>query len=217
MLCSVACDYRLFFVGLRFAVLLGLLCVVSGAGRELYDQRGGVRDPHVHYDGRKILFSYRPGGTHNYHLYEIGVDGKNLRRLTDGPDDDFEAVYLPDDDIMFVSSRSHRFVNCFYTRVTTLYRMEGDGGDIRMLSSNVEHDNTPWVLSDGRVLYMRWEYVDRSQLDYHHLWTMAADGTSQTVYYGNQNLGFAMLDAKPIPGTRKIVASFNPGHGRPAR
>jgi hypothetical protein len=181
----------------------------------LHDKRGGVRDPHVHYDGRKILFSYRPGGTHNYHIYEINTDGSNLTRLTEGPDDDFEAVYLPDDSIVFVSSRSHRFVNCFYTRVTTLYRMDGDGSNIRPLSSNVEHDNTPWVLPDGRILYMRWEYVDRSQLDYHHLWTAAPDGTGQMIYFGNQHPGIAMLDAKPIPGTRKVVASFNPGHGRP--
>jgi len=181
----------------------------------LHDERGGFRDPHVHYDARKILFSYRPGGTHTYHLYEIDIDGTNLHRLTDGPDDDFEAVYLPDESIVFVSGRSHRFVNCFYTRVSTLYRMNGDGSNIHPLSSNVEHDNTPWVLPDGRVIYMRWEYVDRSQLDYHHLWTMAQDGSGQSIYYGNQHPGTAMLDAKPIPGTGKILASFNPKHGRP--
>jgi len=181
----------------------------------MHDERGGFRDPHVHYDGQKILFSYRPGGTHNYHLYEIDIDGKNLRQLTDGTDDDFEAIYMPDDSIVFISSRSRRFVNCFYTRVTTLYRMDGDGQDIRPLSSNVEHDNTPWLLPDGRIFYMRWEYVDRSQLDYHHLWTVGPDGTGQMVFYGNMTPSIAMLDAKPIPGTRKIVASFNPGHGRP--
>ena len=181
----------------------------------LHDQRGGIRDPHVHYDAGKILFAYRPGGTHNYHIYEINVDGSNLLQLTDGDDDDFEPIYLPDDNIMFVSSRSHRFVNCFYTRVTNLYRMDGDGNHIRPLSTNVDHDNTPWLLPDGRIVYMRWEYVDRSQLHYHHLWTMMPDGTGQMVYYGNQQPGVAMLDAKPIPGTRKVVASFNPGHGRP--
>ena len=37
----------------------------------LDDPQGGVRDPQVHYDGRTILFSYRPGGTEYYHLYEI--------------------------------------------------------------------------------------------------------------------------------------------------
>ena len=84
-----------------------------------------------------------------------------------------------------------------------------------MLSSNNDHDNTPWVLSDGRILYMRWEYVDRSQVHFHHLWTMNPDGTQQTVFYGNLHGGIAMLDAKPIPGTKKVVASFSPGHGRP--
>ena len=37
----------------------------------LEDPAGAVRDPQVHYDAKKILFSYRKGGTHNYHLYEI--------------------------------------------------------------------------------------------------------------------------------------------------
>ena len=163
----------------------------------------------------KILFSYRPGGTHTFHLYEIGVDGKNLVQLTDGPDDDIEPTYCPDGSIVFCSSRCRRFVNCWYTRVATLYRCNGDGSNIRCVSSNNDHDNTPWVLPDGRVLYMRWEYVDRSQVHFHHLWTMNPDGTGQTVYFGNMHGGIAMLDAKPIPGTKKVVASFSPGHGRP--
>ena len=55
-------------------------------------------------------------------------------------------------------------MNCWFTRVATLYRCDGDGQNIRMLSSNNDHDNTPWMLPDGRILYMRWEYVDRSQV-----------------------------------------------------
>ncbi|NQT13115.1 MAG: hypothetical protein HQ582_10230, partial [Planctomycetes bacterium] len=35
----------------------------------LEDMKGGVRDPQLHYDGRKVLFSYRKGGTHPFHLY----------------------------------------------------------------------------------------------------------------------------------------------------
>ncbi|MFW6163635.1 MAG: hypothetical protein ACODAJ_12760, partial [Planctomycetota bacterium] len=117
--------------------------------------------------------------------------------------------------IMFCSSRARRFVNCYRTPVAVLYRCDADGGNVRPLSSSIEHDNTPWPLPDGRILYLRWEYVDRSQLDFHHLWTMNPDGTGQMVYYGNQRPGFAMLDAKPIPGTNRVVASFSPGHGRP--
>ncbi len=180
----------------------------------LEDATGGIRDPQMHYDGQKILFSYRKGGTHPFHLYEINIDGTGLKQLTDGPDDDIEPTYCPDGSIVFCSSRCRRFVNCWYTRVATLYRCEADGSQIRLLSSNNDHDNTPWVLPDGRILYMRWEYVDRSQVHFHHLWTMNPDGTGQMVYYGNMHGGIAMLDAKPIPGTNKVVASFSPGHGR---
>ena len=181
----------------------------------LDDPTGGVRDPQVHYDGKKILFAYRKGGEHPFHLYEIQSDGTGLVQLTDGPDDDIEPTYCPDGSIVFCSSRCRRFVNCWYTRVATLYRCDADGKNVRMLSSNNDHDNTPWMLPDGRVLYMRWEYVDRSQVHFHHLWTMNPDGSEQMVYFGNEFGNIAMLDAKPIAGTTKIVASFSPGHGRP--
>ncbi len=202
----------------------------------LDDPEGGVRDPQVHYDGRKVLFSYRRGGSDYYHLYEINVDGTGLRQLTDGPFDDIEPTYLPDGSIVFCSSRCNRWVLCWKVPVAILYRCDADGGNIEMLSSNAVTENTPAVLPDGRILYTRWEYVERSQLAYHHLWTINPDGTGQMAYFGNmhptgmhhnvaQRVGrevrydnvpgdVAMLGAKPIPGTRKVVSIFSPGHGR---
>ena len=196
----------------------GRLCrlnLATGEATVIFeDPRGSVRDPQVHYDGRRIVFSYLKGGGSHYHLYEVNADGTDLRQLTDGDCDDIEPTYLPDGGIMFCSSRCNRWVNCWLTPVAILYRCDGDGGNVRPISANVEQDNTPWVLPDGRVLYMRWEYVDRSQVDYHHLWTANPDGTEQAVYFGNLNPGTAMLDAKPIPGTRKVVSIFSPGHGQ---
>ncbi len=193
--------YRLNLADKRLATLLD-------------DPQGGIRDPQVHYDGGRILFAYRKGGTENYHLYEINCDGSGLRQLTDGPFDDIEPSYLPDGGIVFVSSRARRWVNCWTTPVAVLHRCDGDGRNIRDISSNNEHDNTPWPLPDGRILYTRWEYVDRSQVNYHHLWTANPDGTGQTVYFGNLHPGVVMIDAKPIPGSEQVVASFSPGHGQ---
>ncbi|MDP6543424.1 MAG: hypothetical protein QGH60_05490 [Phycisphaerae bacterium] len=178
------------------------------------DPKGGVRDPQVHYDGKKILFSYRKGGQPFYHLYEINIDGTNLKQITNEKFDDIEAIYLPDGDIVFCSSRSNRFVQCWFTRVATIYRCKADGSDIRPLSCNLEQDNTPWLLPDGRILHQRWEYIDRSRVRFHHLWTMNPDGTNQMVYFGNMHPGIVMLDAKPIPNTLKVIVSFSPGHGR---
>jgi hypothetical protein len=162
---------------------------------------------------RERIFAWRKAGSDVYHLHEIQSDGSGLRQVTDGPYDDYEPTYLPDGDILFVSTRCRRWVNCWMTQVGTLYRCGPDGKDIRPVSGNTEHDNTPWVLPDGRILYTRWEYVDRSQVDYHGLWVMFPDGSGQTVFFGNMHPGIVMIDAKPIPGTAKVLASFSPGHG----
>ncbi len=195
----------------------GRLCAYNlrtGQIRTLLDAgAGSIRDPQVHYDGDRILFSYRKAGSDSFHLHEIRSDGTGLRQLTAGEFDDYEAAYLPDGGIVFVSTRCKRWVNCWMTQVGVLYRCDGDGGNITLLSANTEHDNTPWVLPDGRLLYTRWEYVDRSQVEFHHLWTMNPDGTGAMIYYGNMHPNILMIDAKPIPGTRKVVASFSPGHG----
>ncbi|HUS93091.1 MAG TPA: hypothetical protein VM695_14630 [Phycisphaerae bacterium] len=197
----------------------------------LDDPEGSVRDPQVHYDGRRVVFSYRKGGGEHFHLYEIDLDRHpsagsgqaGLRQITpDAPYDDIEPCYLPDGGIMFCSSRCKRWVNCWLTQVAVLYRCESDGSGLRALSSNLEHENTPWPLPDGRVLYQRWEYVDRSQVHYHHLWTTNPDGTGQMTYFGNFRPGVVMIDAKPIPTaprpgerwTEKTVALFSPGHGQ---
>lgn len=196
----------------------GRLCKLDLATGEvrvlLDDPKGGIRDPFVDHDGKTILFSYRSADREHYHLHTIGTDGRGLRRLTDGGYDDIEPCRLPDGDIMFVSSRCRRWVNCWATQVAVLHRCGPDGSGIRAISSNNEHDNTPWMLPDGRVMYMRWEYVDRSQVDYHHLWTTNPDGTGQMVHFGNQRPGVVMIDAKPVPGSEKIVSIFSPGHGR---
>jgi hypothetical protein len=192
------------------------LNVRTGAVTVLIDDpKGSLRDPCVHYGGDKILFSYRPGDTKYFHLYEIGVDGKGMRQLTDGPFDDIEPVYLPDGDIVFPSSRCKRFVACWYTPVATLHRRDAQG-KIHCLSSNIVHENTPSVLLDGRVLYTRWEYVDRAPQKFHGLWSMNPDGANQMIFFGNMQppgKWLLMIDAKPIPGTNQIVAVFSPHHG----
>ncbi len=182
------------------------------------DAKGTYRDPQMHYDGNKILFSYRKGGKDDFHLYETDINGSYLRQITNGPYTDIEPTYLPDGDIMFVSTRCNRWVNCWATQVAVLYRCKSDGSGITQLSANIEHDNTPWVLPNGQIMYTRWEYIDRSQVHFHHLWVMNPDGTRQMVLFGNQTPSVPsaclLIDAKPIPGTDDVILSFSPGHGK---
>ena len=193
---------------------LSRLNLATGELSDLIDDpAGSVRDPQVHYDGHKILFSYRTGGSHRYHLHEINVDGSGLRQITDGPFDDVEPTYLPDGRIVFCSTRCHRWIGCWLAETAILFRCDADGRNIRMLSSGSFTENTPAVLPDGRILYTRWEYVNRDPVSFHHLWTMNPDGTGQMVYFGNMRPGGVFIDAKPIPGTNRIVLTNTPGHG----
>lgn len=196
---------------------VGKLCklnVRSGEVSVLVDAQGGtIRDPAVHYDAEKVLFSYRRADSDFFHLYEVNLDGTGLTQLTSGEYDDYEPCYLPDGGIVFVSTRCRCWVNCWKTQVGVLYRCDSDGSNIERISHNAEHDNTPSVLPDGRILYTRWEYVDRSQVEFHHLWTMNPDGTGEMAYFGNMHPGIVMIDAQPIPDSRDVLVNFSPGHG----
>lgn len=180
----------------------------------LETETGCIRDPKVHYDAEKIIFAWRKDGLQNYNLYEIDIDGTNIRQITSGPYDDYEPEYLPDGGIVFVSTRAKRWVGCWITQVGTIHRCDGDGSNIQMLSCNIEHDNTPSVLPNGQILYMRWEYVDRSQVEFHHLWTMNPDGTNQDIYYGNGFSWGVFLSCRSIPNDDRVMGIYSPGHGR---
>jgi len=212
----------------------GQLCIYNVKTKKVRtifeDPEGNIRDPQVHYDAQRLVFAYLPKGKRHYSLYEINLDGSGLKQLTgQGEDvspgiedyttysppgwDDFEPTYLPNGQIMFCSTRANRYVQCWLTQVGIMYKCDADGSNIRALSANVEHDNTPWVLANGQVAYMRWEYVDRFHMGYHHLWSMNPDGTRQMILYGNQINHGTILAPKPVPQSPKLVVTWSPGHG----
>jgi len=187
----------------------------DGSVKTIYeDPEGYMCDLRVHYSGKRLIFGYRKAVSSDTHLYEINVDGSGLRRITDGPWVDIEPCYLPNGDIVFSSNRCKRWVPCWNSQVATIFRCSADGSNIVPLSSSPEMENTPFMLPDGRVLYTRWEYTDRSQMVFHHLWAFNPDGTGLMVYYGNEHPGGVFIDGMPIPGTRKVLFQNSPGHGR---
>ncbi|MBM3494833.1 MAG: hypothetical protein FJX72_11040, partial [Armatimonadetes bacterium] len=199
----------------------GALCVYSiktGALHRLVDAgQGQILDCDVAADGRTILFSWRKGPNEGYHIYRVGADGSGLRQLTDGPWHDYNPCHLPDGGISFLSTREPRFAYCWISPVGLLHRMEADGSRVRRLSSNLINDFTPSVMSDGRVLYSRWEYLDRPAIPIQGLWTIRPDGTQVQSYYGNRVLSPAtFMEARQIPGSHKVLCTMT-AHNGPAR
>ncbi len=189
--------------------------VVDSLGEGIY------RDVCLHWDAQRLLFSFGNGsddwdGQQSYHIYEIGVDGSRLRQLTFGPKNDCEPFYLPNGQIGFTSDRSEHFVMCGGDRhAPTLFVMEADGSGVRQLSFNVFNDFTPTVLPDGRILYSRWEYNERSVTSLHNPFTMNPDGTMVQPYYGNATIRpNVVMFSRPVPESHKIMALFTAHHGQ---
>ena len=202
--------------GGRLLVLQGLS--PDGKVRQLMPQpplHGSFWRPDVSYDGRQIVFCFKPHNEKAFHLYEIHADGTGLRQLTDGCYDDFDPIYLPDRrHILFSTTRGHTYVRCMPpTNAFVLARCDKDGNNIYLISQNNEPDYLPSVMNDGRVIYTRWEYTDKPLWRAQKLWTVNPDGTQVATYWGNQSVWPDVLkDARAIPGSRRVMFTGSAHH-----
>jgi len=177
---------------------------------------GVIRDPQLHFDGKRIVFAMRRNVREDYHIWTMNVDGTGLKPLTRAPGvSDFDPIYLPDDSIVFSSTREPKYNMCSRDHAANLFRMDSDGANIHQITKNTLFDNHSGLMADGRILYARWEYVDRNFGDAHGLWTVNPDGTNQAIYWGNNTaVPGAVFNAHEIPGTGQILCVLGAHHDR---
>ncbi len=208
---------------------------------------GSFLRPDLSYDGHSVLFAYCRHYPHVsdmekvdktklpedafYQIYEMNLDGTDVRRLTQGRYDDFDARYLPSGEIIFLSTRKGTFPQCTsantartlaqtlpdsYVRcggdtrrpcaIYTLHAMDADGRNLRPISAFESFEYTPFVADDGRILYTRWDYIDRFNGHFFSLWSANQDGTNPQLVYGNYTTRpQAVLEARSVPNSRQIL------------
>jgi hypothetical protein len=173
-----------------------------------------------------------------YHVFEMNLDGSDRRQLTHGRYDDFDARYLPSGQIVFLSTRKGQFLQCSalstastltadlpdsYVRcggdnyrpvpVFTLHVMDAQGGRLRPLSAFENFEWTPAVAHDGRILYTRWDYIDRFNGHFFSLWSTNPDGTNPQLVYKNYTIRPQVAcEARPVPGSAKIIFTASAHH-----
>ena len=142
--------------------------------------------------------------------------------------DDMHPCYLPDRGIIFTSTRCEFGTLCDAPDVLStpvIYRMDlpaspgragqagGDGKNMEKLTNSPVSEFSPSMMSDGRVLYTRWEYVDKGQLGVKCLWAMFPDGSGTVEVYGNDiQYPPSFLHGRQIPGYNNMFVFLGTPH-----
>src|ERR1700683_2120793 len=194
--------------------------------------QGAVRDLDVSPDGTKVVFSLRlplnpqlkntDPKQPNWHIYQYDATTQAVTQLTN--DDitaghDVGAHYLPDGRIVFASTRQLATQSILlnegrpqYQAVTNngpaeqaiflLHVMNADGTQMHQISFNTNHDFAPSVLSNGQIVFSRWELTNgTNQIS---LYRANPDGTGLELYYGANS----HATGANVAGTNNNVIQF---------
>jgi len=222
---------------------LCILDLESGAVRNLVPQlaQGIFGRYDLSFDAQRVVFDWKRQLGEGFRLYEVGIDGRGLRPLTFPPadeqqrietydnsflgetaaryhhhTDDMHPCYLPDGGICFTSTRCEYGTLCDPPDIlatAVLHRMDGDGRHLTQLTNSAVSEFSPSVMADGRILYSRWEYVDKGQLGIKCLWAMRPDGTGSVEVYGN-DIPFppTLLHGRQIPHHPHLFVALGTPH-----
>ena len=197
--------------------------VVTAA--ELPGGKGFIGKITLSFDASKILFDFRETPQSGFRIWEVGVDGSGLRQVLLQPADEAEKIarwgrawhtddihpcYLPDGDIVFSSTRCEHTVLCGGSAALVapgLHRMKADGTNVEQLSRSPVSEFCPVVLNDGRIMYHRWEYIDKGARVGKTIWSMNPDGSKPQEIYGvADDTTTVYMYPQPIPGNElKLV------------
>ena len=207
----------------------------AGFGSDGFQGDGAiaVRDPTVHWDGERALFSMVVGaaseryqlGSYRWQLYEIAGLGAEempvVTRVANQPAayNNVSPIYGSDDRILFTSDRPRGGEAHLYPQldeyeeapvVTGLWSLEPVSGELFLLNHAPSGNFTPLIDSFGRVVFTQWDHLQRDQqadADNHE------GGGYGTFNYADESAGAARLDDRsevfPEPRAGPEVAGSN--------
>ncbi len=198
---------------------------------------GVVRDPSLSFDAKKCVFAFRKSRSDDYHIGEITLDFDRptiVLKETTTPEEiakidgfkqltfvsgasDIDPIYLPTGEIVFSSTREPKYCMCNRHIMCNLHKMNGDGSNVEQIGKSTLFEGHSALLSDGRIIYDRWEYVDRSFGDAQGVWVANPDGTKHEIFWGNNTASpGGVVDARPTPDDDSVfVCTLTSCHDRP--
>jgi len=130
--------------------------------------------------------------------------------------DDLHPAYLPDGGIVFVSTRCQHGILCDGSDVlsaTVLYRLDPETGKMEKLTNSSVSEANPVVAEDGRIIYTRWEYVEKGASCVKCVWSMKQDGTGSAEVFGNDHASPpSIIHGRPVPGNPHLYVATGAPH-----
>lgn len=192
--------------------------VVTAA--DLPGGKGFIGKISLSFDARRVVFDFRQDPGSGFRVWEVKVDGTGLRQVSFPPadeaekaarwragwhTDDIHPCYLPDGKIIFSSTRCEHTILCGGSGslvAPNLHRMDADGSHVEPLTRSPVSEFCPLVLDDGRVMYHRWEYVDKGARVAKTIWSMNPDGTRPQELWGlADDETTVYMYPQPLPGS----------------
>ena len=146
-----------------------------------------VREPCIHWSGTKALFSMVVGAptqqfqiniTYRWQIYEVTNLGENqtpvITKVPNQPANfnNISPIYGTDDRIIFTTDRPRSGEAHLYPQldeyeeaptVTGIWSLNPVNGDLRLLNHAPSGAFTPSMDSFGRVIFTRWDHLQRDQ------------------------------------------------------
>lgn len=182
-----------------------------------------VREPCVHWDGQRAVFSMVVGGaaqqydytTFHWQLYEIAglgqADTPVITRVAGQPANfnNVSPIYGTDDAIIFTSDRPRNGAAHLYPQLdeyeeaatnTGLWRLHQSDG-LTLINHAPSGNFSPMLDSFGRVLFTQWDHLQRDQQADSDALTPAGE----PLPYGTFNWSSEAADSLPLFGDRTEI------------
>lgn len=181
------------------------------------DNFSSIADLRMHWDADRVMFTQLQDDK-RWNIFEIDIDGKNLRKIIDNEEPDlefFDGTYLPDGRILAISNIGYQGVPCVSGKdaVGNIVLYNPDNKNLRRLTFDQDANWNPVVMNNGRVMYTRWEYTDLTHYYSRIVMHMNPDGTENKALYGSGAMfPNSIFDVQPIPGKGSAFVGIISGH-----
>jgi len=114
-----------------------------------------ARDPHVSFDGKRILFSGKRSKGDLWQIYELELKTGTVRQLLGAEMDCRSPIYQSSLFVLASELPWHQaaFIGSVPGSAPSLYTVRLDGSDLVRISYNPYGDFDPGMMEDGRMLY----------------------------------------------------------------